>query len=190
MNMPNPYSTPASDLHRDLSDGQNDTSSPFSAKGRFGRLSYLAWYLLITIVTLIIAGVVMALTGATTSVLTASDPDAVLSFYTSGAGIAVLAIMLVSLVVHLIFFIRRLHDINMSGWFSLLFLIPLVNLIFGIYALVKKGTEGVNRFGSARATPKWEKIVGIIALVLIVLYLVVIIAAIVAPMMLGGMPQG
>ncbi|MCK5809897.1 MAG: DUF805 domain-containing protein [Cocleimonas sp.] len=185
--MPNPYSTPTSNLQRDLNDDQNDTSSPFSAKGRFGRLSYLAWYLLTTIVTFVIAGIVMALTGAATGVLTASDPDAILSFYTSGAGIAVLAVMLASLVINLIFFIRRLHDINMSGWFSLLFLIPLVNLIFGIYALAKKGTEGANRFGSTRATPKWEKIVGIIALIILVLYLIVILAAIIAPIMLSSM---
>ena len=187
--MTNPYSTPASDLHRDLNDGQNDTSSPFSAKGRFSRLSYLAWYLVLNIVVFIIAGVIMAITGAAASVLTASDPNAVLAFYTSGAGLVVLAIMLVSLVVNIIFFIRRLHDIDMSGWFSLLFLIPLVNLIFGIYALAKKGTEGVNRFGSARATPKWERILGIIALVLIVLYLVAVIAGIVIAIMAGGMPQ-
>ena len=186
--MANPYSTPTSDLHRDPNNDQNDTSSPFSAKGRFGRLSYLAWYLLTTILTFIVAGIAMSLTGAATSVLTASDPNAILSFYTSGAGIVVLAIMLASFIVQLIFFIRRLHDINMSGWFSLLFLIPLVNLIFGIYALAKKGTEGANRFSPARVTPTWEKIVGIIALIIIVLYIIAIIAMIIAPAMLNGMP--
>jgi hypothetical protein len=39
--MTTPYSTSASDLHQDLNNGENDTTSPFSAKGRFTRLSFL-----------------------------------------------------------------------------------------------------------------------------------------------------
>jgi uncharacterized membrane protein YhaH (DUF805 family) len=185
--MTNPYSTPASDLHRDLNNGENDTTSPFSAKGRFSRLSFLAWNFLLNLVVLIVFGIVAAIAGASSSVFTGEDPNAVLAFYTSGAGLVLLAIFLVSFIISIIFFIRRLHDIEKSGWFSLLLIIPLVNLIFGIYVLVKKGTEGVNRFGSARATPKWEKILGIISLVIIVLYLVVVIGSIVMAIMAGGM---
>ena len=33
--MTNPYLTPASDLHQDLNNGENDTTSLFSAKGSF-----------------------------------------------------------------------------------------------------------------------------------------------------------
>lgn len=32
--------------------------------------------------------------------------------------------------------VKRLHDINMSGWYWLLFLIPIVNLIFGLYVCI------------------------------------------------------
>ena len=188
--MTNPYSTPASDLHRDLNNGQNDTSSPFSAKGRFSRLSYLAWSLILNIIMFIVFVVIAGFAGAASTLLTGTDPNAMMAFYTSGAGLFMLAIMLVSLVITLIFFIRRLHDINMSGWLSILLFIPLVNLIFGIYALAKKGTEGVNRFAPVRATPKWERILGIIALVLIALYLVAIVATIVIAIIAGGnMPQ-
>ena len=186
--MTNPYSTPASDLHRDLSDGQNDTSSPFSAKGRFSRLSYLAWNLVLNVIMLIVFAVTAGIAGAASTLLTGTDPNAMMAFYTSGAGLFMLAIMLVSLVITIIFFIRRLHDINMSGWWSILVFIPLVNLIFGIYVLVKKGTEVSNNFGPGRATPKWERILGIIALVLLVLYLVAVIAGIVMAIMAGGTP--
>ncbi|MCK5918163.1 MAG: DUF805 domain-containing protein [Cocleimonas sp.] len=185
--MTNPYSTPASDLHRDLNNGKNDTSSPFSAKGRFSRLSFLAWNLILNIIMLIAFAAIAGIAGAASTLLTGTDPNAMVAFYTSGAGLFMIAFMLVSLVITIIFFIRRLHDINMSGWWSILAFIPLVNLIFGIYALVKKGVEGPNNFGSTRATPKWEKVLGIIALVLIVLYIVVVIGAIIAAVMSGGM---
>jgi uncharacterized membrane protein YhaH (DUF805 family) len=44
--------------------------------------------------------------------------------------------------------IKRLHDLEMVGWYSILSLIPLVNLFFGIYVLFKKGTGGPNRYGA------------------------------------------
>jgi uncharacterized membrane protein YhaH (DUF805 family) len=42
---------------------------------------------------------------------------------------------------------RRLHDINASGWYLLLSLVPLVNFILGLTLLFKKGTEGPNQYG-------------------------------------------
>ena len=44
--------------------------------------------------------------------------------------------------------IRRLHDLNRTGWFMLLVFIPVVNLIFAIYLLFFKGTEGYNNYGA------------------------------------------
>ena len=185
--MTNPYSTPESNLQHDLSKGQNDTSSPFSPNGRFGRYSFLAWNFVINILVMIIVMVVIGIAGASTDLLSMTDPTQAMAFYTSGVGLVAIAIMLVAFVFTIIFFIRRLHDINMSGWWSLLSIIPLVNLIFGIFVLVKKGTEGTNNFAPQRATPTWEKIVGIIALIIIVLYVLVIIGAIVTAIMSGGM---
>lgn len=43
--------------------------------------------------------------------------------------------------------IRRLHDLNDTGWKVLLFIIPLVNLITLIWLLGTKGTEGENQYG-------------------------------------------
>lgn len=42
---------------------------------------------------------------------------------------------------------RRLHDINRSGWWLLISLIPLAVIPFFLYLLVAPGTEGSNRFG-------------------------------------------
>ena len=43
--------------------------------------------------------------------------------------------------------VRRLHDLNKSGWFSLVSFIPYVNFIFALYVLLAKGTDGVNKYG-------------------------------------------
>lgn len=43
--------------------------------------------------------------------------------------------------------IRRLHDLNKSGWFYLLTLIPVVNFLVGIYLTFAKGTIGPNQYG-------------------------------------------
>lgn len=46
------------------------------------------------------------------------------------------------------FIIRRLHDFNKSGWLSLIMLIPIVNIILGLFLLFKKGDETVNSYGA------------------------------------------
>ena len=43
--------------------------------------------------------------------------------------------------------IRRLHDLDKSGWWTLIVLIPLVGAIILIVWYCTKGTPGANRFG-------------------------------------------
>jgi uncharacterized membrane protein YhaH (DUF805 family) len=43
--------------------------------------------------------------------------------------------------------IRRLHDLDRSGWWILLSLIPLVGAIIVIVWFCSQGTQGANRFG-------------------------------------------
>jgi uncharacterized membrane protein YhaH (DUF805 family) len=54
------------------------------------------------------------------------------------------AVMLPSIAVG----VRRLHDRDMSGWWYLLVLIPLIGGLIQLFFFVQKGTEGPNRFGS------------------------------------------
>ena len=42
---------------------------------------------------------------------------------------------------------RRLHDIDRSGWWMLIVLIPIVGWLIMLYWEVQKGTNGPNRFG-------------------------------------------
>lgn len=43
--------------------------------------------------------------------------------------------------------IRRLHDLEMTGWLALVFLIPYINFLFGLVLLFAPGTFGPNRYG-------------------------------------------
>lgn len=43
--------------------------------------------------------------------------------------------------------IRRLHDFNQSGWWVLISLIPIINILFFLFLLFKKGTEDSNKYG-------------------------------------------
>jgi uncharacterized membrane protein YhaH (DUF805 family) len=46
--------------------------------------------------------------------------------------------------------VRRLHDLDRSGWWILLFLIPIVGWIVLLIWYCTKGTDGPNRFGADR----------------------------------------
>ena len=43
--------------------------------------------------------------------------------------------------------VKRLHDLNKSGWFILFSFIPIISFLLGIYMLFFKGTDGENQFG-------------------------------------------
>jgi uncharacterized membrane protein YhaH (DUF805 family) len=47
--------------------------------------------------------------------------------------------------------IRRLHDLDRSGWWYLLVLIPIVGWIILLIWYCTKGTDGPNRFGAGPA---------------------------------------
>lgn len=56
-------------------------------------------------------------------------------------------ISLVNLIVFFVVAKLRLHDMNYSGWYSLLILIPFVNLLLLIYLFFVPGTDGQNQYG-------------------------------------------
>ena len=43
--------------------------------------------------------------------------------------------------------IRRLHDIDRSGWWSLIVLLPIIGIIISLIFSCTEGTRGENRFG-------------------------------------------
>lgn len=62
---------------------------------------------------------------------------------------------LVLILPHLAVEVRRLHDVNKSGWWILLKIIPILNLLL-IYWLIKKGDEKFNQFGTPSNNPLHE----------------------------------
>ena len=43
--------------------------------------------------------------------------------------------------------VRRCHDVEKSGWWLLLGLIPYINVAWGLYLIFKRGTIGQNKYG-------------------------------------------
>ncbi len=171
----NPYSSPRSDLNRPAP-GLVDTTNPFDPKGRFTRLSWLAWNLVLGVLVMVVAFGLMAL-----GVVAVPEPEAneALPLF---MGIGLLVPQILFLVVYLLLAIRRFHDINAAGWWSILLIVPLANVVAVLVLVFKRGDATANRFGPPRPTPSWERVVGIISIVFMVVGLVGgIIAAIAMP---------
>lgn len=64
-----------------------------------------------------------------------------------GYGYIYIVYMLAVLIPGLAVAIRRLHDVNKSGWFCFISLIPLVGGIWLLVLMCSEGTRGENRFG-------------------------------------------
>jgi uncharacterized membrane protein YhaH (DUF805 family) len=118
----NPYQAPAAAV-ADAGD-QTQPVKLFSISGRIGRARYLAYGFGLYFVFIFAAGVLAGALGQ--------------------AGIALMIVAWVALaVLGFMLTIQRCHDFNVTGWLSLLMVVPLANLIF----LFIPGSDGPNRFG-------------------------------------------
>ena len=175
MDTANPYNAPEADLKQ----GQDELYTPriLSFNGRIGRLRYLAYGIGANFLLML---VMVPLVGA--SALMGGTPEGM-----SAVGMAALAVFYVAtIVISVMFAKRRLNDLNRSGWWILLLLVPLVNFILAIYLLFFPGTEGANNFGPAPA-PNTAG-VKIIFWLLIALFVLGIGSAVLLPVMLAGTP--
>ena len=84
----------------------------------------------------------------------------------------VVMMALIYLPVFAIFFIvarRRLHDLDGTGWLTLLMFVPLINVVFGLYLLFATGSPGTNKYGPApQANTVLEIFIGLIAQIFII----------------------
>lgn len=148
----------------------NLNDSAFNAGGRFGRRSYLAWNMLLGFCLMIGVILIMTLLPGARSLFT---PDANMSMPS-----IVAMILIYGAVVYfsIIFLIRRLHDRNHSGWLALLVLVPVINVLFGLYILFAPGNRDSNQFGQPRTTRGWESVLAILYILVIVLSVVAALA--------------
>lgn len=141
----------------------------FSPQGRIGRVTYFAWLSILGCSFFTIFGLLFALSAATGQILQeGSSPPVFLIFS---------CIILVCIAVYLsfIFMIRRLHDLNHTGWLSLLTLLPFLGSLFQIYIYFAKGQAESNQFGQPRPTQQWEKVVTIVSIVGTTLFFLLIV---------------
>lgn len=112
---------------------------------------------------------------AAVALLTSASFDISL-LLTTGLGIFAITlfalVFVVFLIVSICISIRRIHDLNKSGWLWLLMLVPAVNVIFSIYLFFAKGTEGANNYGPFRPTEQTEKLLGILYAVIMAIFIV------------------
>lgn len=129
---------------------------PLSHRGRFGRLSYIAWHSFLNIVAFLAALSLSIIFGIFSLSTYSWDylGTAIFEIANWGSLLFVLAYFYFSFVIT----IRRLHDLNLSGWWSLLSLIPLLNIFFFIYLLCRSGDSFYNTYGATRLTAFWEKV--------------------------------
>lgn len=139
--MSNPYSMPQADLVEPTSD---DTYMPkfFSLNGRIGRVRYLAYGIGAGLLMMPVMFLTIGL-GAMSGMM--AD---------SGAGGGLLGMVIgygLYFAVTIILARRRFHDMGKSGWLSILAIIPLVQIVVGLWLLFGPGDEGANEYGPAPA---------------------------------------
>jgi uncharacterized membrane protein YhaH (DUF805 family) len=66
----------------------------------------------------------------------------------TGTGLLVGLVALVHLIPSITVGVRRLHDIDRSGWWLLIALVPLIGWIIALYWAVKEGDAQANRYGA------------------------------------------
>lgn len=166
MTTANPYAAPSA------TDVAGDTSAytpvVFSFNGRIGRLRYLAygmaWNFVIAAVGAILFGLLALVAG-----------DAAASLFMLGATLIYIAFLVPAFAMA----VRRLNDLDRSGWLSLLMLVPLVNLGLMLYLMFGPGTQGVNKYGPAPSAN--SGLVVVAALILPIIFIVGMLAAVAVP---------
>lgn len=128
----NPYASPqATDLGVDR---QNEEVGAefFAFSGRLGRLRFITYGVFSAFLVMLVGGIGAAI------LIPVSAEFGVLLYA---------AFMLITTVYGFSLYIRRLHDLGQSGWWSLLMFVPLLNLALLVYLLFFPGAQGANQFG-------------------------------------------
>jgi|LGOV01.1.fsa_nt_gb uncharacterized membrane protein YhaH (DUF805 family) len=110
----------------------------FSFDGRLNRLRFFGY------------GLTLAIIGSVFDIIIESvDNIGVL------LGLLILAIIVAVFEVSIC--VRRLHDIDKSGWYVLLQVIPIVNVILAFVLTFMKGTDGPNEYGDDPLRMNYEE---------------------------------
>jgi uncharacterized membrane protein YhaH (DUF805 family) len=179
MNDANPYITPDASLDNE----QDELYQPniFSFKGRIGRLRYLAYGIGTSLILML---VMMPILGGTMFAGGMVGGEAAMGGLAIGA---MILFYVATLVFSVMFGKRRLNDLNRSGWWFLLFIVPIANFFMAIYVIFFPGAESSNNFGPAPVANTLG--VKILAWILPAIFIAGMVAAIVIPTISGMTPR-
>ncbi|MDR6961062.1 uncharacterized membrane protein YhaH (DUF805 family) [Pseudomonas brassicacearum] len=162
-----PYAPPRAEVGEAVAG--YSTLKPFSFEGRIGRLRFLAWTMVLTLVMLPVIGVAFWFS---LSWLIASNSLAAMIV----GGLAGVAIALAFAFVSLQFNVQRLHDLGWSGWLWLLNLVPFVGSLFPFVLMCMPGNTGANRYGAP--PPPNSTAVKVLSSLWVVMIVLIIAAAV------------
>ena len=157
-----PYAPPQGELVDELD--TFGTIKVLSASGRIGRLRYISYSLGIAILAMLVMRLILV------AVATSIPADVVKPIILGIVGLTYLGVI----VVNVLLTIQRCHDFNVTGWLSLILLIPFAPLLFWVIP----GTRGANDYGAQPPPNGWA---AVIAVGLIFLLVIGILAAIAIP---------
>jgi len=156
----NPYAAPQTNVTPSERDADEyGEIKLFSPRGRIGRVRYIGYSMGLTILTWIVIGIIAA-------IVSQIDQSALVLVIVVGY-VAVL-------VIQFLLTIQRAHDMNVTGWLSLIWLLPLGVFVFWFVP----GTRGENDYGR-RPPPNTALVVILTCLVPIVF--IGVLAAIAIP---------
>lgn len=155
----NPYRAPNANV-QDQQDEEFQEPKMFGASGRLGRVRYIGYSFAVSL----IVGFAMVLLMTVAGFL---------------GPIAAGAVMVIGYVVMVVtqwcLLIQRAHDFNVTGWLSLIALIPFAVFVFWFVP----GTDGSNRWGP-KVRPNTTKTI-VLALIVPIIAVIGILAAIALP---------
>lgn len=123
----------------------------FSFSGRINRAKFWGGGIIIGVIAGVIGGI---FGGAIAGAAMSGDTDAIVASL-AGSGLIALLATIVLAILGLSLQVRRLHDLNQTGWFVVLFwvlqFVPIVGFFVWLWPFIwlgcMKGTDGPNNYG-------------------------------------------
>ena len=122
----NPYAAPRANVTTGEDPERYGEVRVFAVRGRLGRARYLGYSFGLSLLILMLIGLAAAFGG--------DSAPAVLFGAVGYASIVVVQFMLT---------VQRAHDMNTSGWLSLILLVPFAGFVFWVVP----GSKGENKYG-------------------------------------------
>jgi uncharacterized membrane protein YhaH (DUF805 family) len=167
----NPYHAPSADLSQpELAAGTYDPQV-FAVNGRIGRLRYLAFSMLMGLLTFALIFVVAAIGGVLMAVTKSNTIMMVM------LGLAYIPAIAVTIILAK----RRFNDMGHSGWMSLLMFVPLVGFFVWLWLLFGPGDAQSNQYGKPPSANTTLVIVGACVVPFFMVAIIGILAAVAIP---------